>query len=405
MFATASISSKNISAKVVLIYDTDPESPSAFPDDCSLPDSVRLRRDLDRYRLGSLPQVTIIGPCTPTKPPAVLTGRLGMKDGELILKSTAGTWKIDVGSWDTENRNMRKVTTTPGKLTKGLVVGGKNNRDTKVVSVDLSGKCHPESRLSVCREWIAGLALRHHTTTAHLILHLVCTNQRASETRSCDGTEENTSDISSMFWLWFPSPKPRNLRSWLKFLWARTVSKEEYEEIRNILHPIQAGFYKTAIRRWARSGSQETSHQAIFWEDGSVKFLEVSESDEISGSLEMRIDMKVCAPTDSHTGFSDWGFGSRTQAVDVFFLRNRKKLPECFGPVRSDFYAPNAGKLWNGDVKKYPDCNISMRRRMFQRSCELESRFLPNTASTPTSSYTNISQETRSSTTKRRRLN
>lgn len=64
---------------------------------------------LYQYSLGSLSQVTMIDPCTPAKPPAVLTGGVPMEDEQLMLKSTAGKWKIDVDSWDAENRDIRKL--------------------------------------------------------------------------------------------------------------------------------------------------------------------------------------------------------------------------------------------------------------------------------------------------------
>lgn len=90
----------------------------------------------------------------------------------------------------------------------------------------------------------------------------------------------------------------------------------------------------------------------------------------------MSNEVDICAPGEKHTGLSDWEFGDRLQVFAVYYIANWSRFPEHAGPVRS-IWLQEKRKRGGNDIEQPARCDISMRRRLYQRSFEFESQF-PN---------------------------
>lgn len=373
MFATFRMEGKPLVAGLV-IHDTDPGWGS-YPHREEIPDCVRLRRDLEKfYRYSSLPLATFIGASIDGRPPLVLTGGLGKRGKQFCFKTTVGVWDVDISPYAKENDELFSRSLVVGIPSTALVMMGKSMEDASVEEVTLKPWKEIRSELpgiEVGLSWIGGLALRHARTTTCLFQFLAISHscgEMDSILLPPDRHPENRK--GSEFWSWFPSAKPRSLRTWLKFLWSETFSLTDCHDLYS-LHPVTAGFYKMKLIQ--RNGNLE-----VVYCESPVYTNEVAEKSSSSlhtqiglSNLELCCDLCVCSPTDVRKGISNWGFKGMTKRCDLFILGPWVTRPQGYGPVRSD-PSPSVLSKWRKDCKASKNIPVGLLRRVKEQCREAE---------------------------------
>jgi len=250
MFAALSLRSTNKSLQALIVHDVDPGSPGSFPQSDALPDVVRLARDVQSYRqTKSHPLVSFVGPCSAANPPAVLTGGLQFDGKCFNVLTTVGVWAIDFIPFTEANSDLLKRSREPGTPTMGPVLTPlSGTSQIKWIPLEMNRRLHIQRH--ACLSWMAGLALRHCITT-HLLVRLMRGEESAGGFRSLNETQ---SSPRNYVWVWYPSAKPRSLRSWMAFLWKDKLSIAQLKYLSDRLYPSFAGFYKAAVLSSPREG-------------------------------------------------------------------------------------------------------------------------------------------------------
>lgn len=157
---------------------------------------------------------------------------------------------MDISGHVKENDDLLSRSLVVGLPSTALVMMGNSMGDSIVEQVPLKPWKEIRAELpgiEVGLSWIGGLALRHARTTACLFQFLVISDSSSGMDSILSLRKQHPGNRKGIeFWSWFPSAKPRSLRTWLRFLWSETFSLTDCENLYS-LHPVVAGFYKIKL--------------------------------------------------------------------------------------------------------------------------------------------------------------
>jgi len=240
MFCLCRTPTSSYSIHAVVLDYVDPDSECDF----ALPPSAQYRIVANALRkMGMLPKFKLIH-FPDDQEPRILDGAVWWTGNKFLFSGTKfEAWELDFESCQLQNRSLAVQACQGGYPAKCPMLSTHSEEPMMKIESTSIGNFYDGSAFDgkrMAREWVAGLSVVHHLSTAAIL-------QCLKFPKSRQGKLKLTSKRKDRFMVWWPGPKPINLEYWLRDLYRiKQMPAVTQCELHQVL-PHLTGFYRVAI--------------------------------------------------------------------------------------------------------------------------------------------------------------